>query len=270
MLRWITTLSVLAGLATEEVASELLAPDPFAPLPVVQSYEPIYMLFGGDPAIAKFQVSLKTRLFNPSWDIPGESHSGDGLYFSYSQTTFWDLVNESRPFTDSTYRPEFFWLNDDLRPDWLTERAELWWQAGLRHESNGQGIPGSRSLNVVYVRPSVTVRWRRRRFLTVMPSVWTYVGDLSDNPDIAKYRGYGDLRIIGGKEDGLQFSFLGRIGEELDRGYAQGDLTFPLSRVGTPYVRPFIHIQASTGYAESLQDYRSRNSRILIGLSFVR
>jgi len=266
MLRVAAIVSVLSGLA----ANELPTPDPYAPLPIVQSYEPIYLLFGGDPAIAKFQVSLKTRLFNPSWDTPADGHSGDGLYFAYSQTTFWDLVNESRPFTDSTYRPELFWLNDDLHPAWLTDRAELWWQAGIRHESNGQGEPESRSLNVVYLRPSIGVQWRRRRFLTVMPSVWTYIGDLSDNPDIARYRGYGDLRIIGGKEDGLQLSFLGRLGNQFDYGYAQGDLTFPLSRVGTGYVRPFVHLQLSTGYAESLLDYRERNTRFLVGLSFVR
>jgi phospholipase A1/A2 len=268
-MRWLVMTGLLLGLAAEEADPPILA-DPVAALPSVQSYEPIYLLFGGDPAIAKFQVSLKTRLFNPTWGTPKEGHVGDGFYFGYSQTTFWDIVNESRPFVDSSYRPELFWLKDDLHPTWLADRAEFWWQAGVKHESNGQGDPGSRSFNVMYVRPSITVRWSKRRFLTIKPTVWNYIGDSSDNPDIAKYRGYGDLQIIGGKDDGLQVSFLGRIGAGFDRGYAQFDLTFPLSRVGTGYFRPFLHLQASSGYAESLAAYRDSEQRFLLGMSFVR
>jgi len=272
--RWAGRICLLGALALLGIpvvaAVEPASTDPIAPLPVVQAYEPIYLLFGADPEIAKFQVSLKTRLFDPSWDTPRAGQARDGLYFAYSQTTFWDLVNESRPFVDSSYRPEFFWLKDDLHPQWLTDRAELSWQAGLRHESNGQGEPDSRSFNVVYFRPSLAVDWTRRRFLRVVPTAWIYIGDLSDNPDIARYRGYGDVRVTGGKDDGLQVSLLGRAGSQFDRVFMQLDLSFPLSRVGTSGVRPFLHVQASTGYAESLQDYRERDRRFLIGISFVR
>lgn len=260
----------MAWAAWAEDAPVPARPDPIAPLPLVQSYDPIYLLFGGNPAIAKFQVSLKTRLFNPTWDTPLDGRVGDGLYFGYSQTTFWDLEAESRPFDNSSYRPEFFWLQDDLQPDWLTARGELWWQAGLRHESNGQADPDSRSFNQIYFRPSLTLRWDRRRFLTVRPSAWIYVGDISDNPDIAQYRGYADVWVTGGKEDGLQAALLARIASGLDRGYLQLDITFPLSRATSGYFRPLLHLQGTMGYAESLDDYRQREDRVLAGFSFVR
>lgn len=244
--------------------------DPIAPLPWIQAYEPIYLLFGGHPVIAKFQVSMKSRIFNPTWGTPRDGRTAEGLYFGYSQTTFWDLESESRPFTDSSYRPEFFWVQDDPQPDWLGGRAELSWQTGLRHESNGQADPESRSFNIVYLKPTLTWRWQRRRFLTVAPSAWVYVGDLSDNPDIADYRGYADLRLWGGKEDGLQGALLGRLGAGFDRGYLQADITFPLSRATAGYFRPLLHLQASVGYADSIDNYNEREDRLLVGFSFVR
>jgi len=54
----------------------------------------------------------------------------------------------------------------------------------------------------LYLRPTAVLRGGERTAITLTPRIWTYVGDLTDNPDIEDYRGYADLRaIVGWAED---------------------------------------------------------------------
>ena len=65
----------------------------------------------------------------------------------------------------------------------------------------------------------------------VCAKLYTYVGSLSDNPDIAKYRGYADIRVVF-VGSGMGFSWRhGRIGNEWNRGSIQVDLTYPLTKI---------------------------------------
>jgi outer membrane phospholipase A len=202
-----------------------------------------------------------------------------GLYFAYSQTSFWDLGAASSPFFDNSYRPEVLLSYGDLlrdeRPAWM---RDLGIQVGVQHESNGQDGAESRSMNFVYVRPSITfgapeveeAGGRGGLFLTVAPRVHTYIGRLSDNPDVEDFRGYGDLRVTVGRRGGLQLAAIGRIGDDWDKGSLQLDLSYPLRPLLRNNIDVFLHAQFFTGYGESLLLYNDADTTFRIGVSLIR
>ena len=79
----------------------------------------MYFLYGtNDPSI-KFQVSLKYQIFNPKGSWAQAAPWIEGFHLAYTQTSFWDIAGESKPFFDSSYRPELLWLYDQPDPHWL-------------------------------------------------------------------------------------------------------------------------------------------------------
>lgn len=236
--------------------------------PALSPEEPIYFLFGhGDDhgADARFQISFKYRPFEPKGSIAQYAPFLSNLYFSYTQTTLWDIGGDSSPFRDTSYRPGIFYrwagASRGVLPDV--------WRIGVEHESNGQGGVDSRSLNIAYVRPSWDIDLANGKRLTFSPKVYTYL-DKDENSDIAHYRGYVDWQLRYGREDGLMLTGLYRQGT---RGYATGqlDISYPLSdrilsRTGT-----FAHLQIFSGYGETLLDYnKDRDTQIRLGISITR
>ena len=61
--------------------------------------------------------------------------------------------------------------------------------------------------------------------MTLSPRAYYYVGGLEDNPDLADYRGYVDLRASIGWADSLMLDGTFRLGDDWDHGSAQLDLT---------------------------------------------
>lgn len=239
-------------------------------LPRFSPHEPIYFLVGPDRPNAKFQVSFKYQVLNPegSWSqtIPPLS----GLHLAYSQTSFWDLEDDSAPFLDSSYRPEVLWSAKDWRiEDSVVSRVGF--QLGLMHESNGRDGGDSRSLNTFYIRPSVTFGDPEGMFVTFAPRMYTYVfGMDATNDNIADYRGHFDLRLIAGERDGLQLAVIGRVGDDWDKGSVQFDLSYPMRRFFNNNVDLYLHAQYFTGYGESLLGYDEYTNRWRVGVSIVR
>src|SRR5688572_7996581 len=68
----------------------------------VSVYEPVYVIVGGDGGLnAKFQISLRFRLFDDRGRLARQLPWIDDLYLSFSQTSLWDLGELSKPFKDS-------------------------------------------------------------------------------------------------------------------------------------------------------------------------
>ena len=63
------------------------------------------------------------------------------------------------------------------------------------HESNGRDGVYSRSLNIIYLKSRGRFGRVNEPNVTITPRILTYVGDLSDNPDIATYRGHFDFEV---------------------------------------------------------------------------
>jgi phospholipase A1/A2 len=104
----------------------------------------------------------------------------------------------------------------------------------------------------------------------LQPRVWTYLGDLTDNSDIAEYRGYGDLRAVIGWKRGPQLSAIGRIGKDGDHETLQLDFTYPLMGFFPRSFSLYLHVQYFTGYGESLVRYNQRESSLRAGFSLTR
>ena len=69
----------------------------------VSVYEPVYFIVGGDGGLnAKFQISLRFRLFDDHGRLARRLPWIDDLYLSFSQTSLWDLGELSKPFKDSS------------------------------------------------------------------------------------------------------------------------------------------------------------------------
>jgi phospholipase A1/A2 len=249
----------------------------------VKPHEPVYIVAGNAEPSTKFQLSFKYQIFDPNGAIAQKVPVIGGLYFGYSQTSLWDLGNEdeSNPFRDSSYRPELlvsyesvdrFLRREDENgnvsglPDWV----KLGFQAGVKHESNGRSFPESRSVNIVYARPIITFTARDGLFLTLAPTVWASIADVSDNPDIEDYRGYGDLRVVMGQAGGVQLAAIGRMGDTGDNRSLQLDLSFPIRQLSSGNLDVYFHTQYFMGYGESLLRYDTTDYSLRFGISLVR
>lgn len=231
-------------------------------------YEPIYIIGGGDSPEVKFQLSFKYRLAGfgggPTED---PSHS---IQFAYTQRSLWDVGSKSSPFYDTSYIPELMY-------QWITTKAEptsskLAWlglQSGVRHESNGQADPGSRSLNEAWVRVLFTMGRLDGWHLVLVPEAFDYIGGLSDNPDLERYRGNFELRAGIARADRESLLLTWIPGKGSSRGSRQLDLTFPI-RIPAIGFGTYLMIQYFDGYGESLLSYNERSSSLRIGFALVR
>ncbi len=234
-------------------------------------YEPMYFIGGTQAPNIKFQFSLRYRLFTPTGPLATAMPFFRGFNFAYSQTSFWDVSNSSEPFFyDNSYRPEAFYYLESLPGVKTNPGSQLGLQIGLGHESNGQLPPDHRSLNIVFIRPLVTIGGSSDWFLTLAPKIYDYIGGLPDNPDMPKYRGYCDFRVVGGLRDGLQLGMIGRVGRDGNRGSIQLDLTYPLTKIFNGNTDLSIDAQYFDGYGDTLLTYNQRTSIFRIGVALVR
>jgi outer membrane phospholipase A len=227
-------------------------------------YEPIFFIAGSHPA-AEFQVSLKYKIldFKDNWDPL--TH----LYFAYTQTSFWSIFVRDPSFYDTSYKPSgFFYYPDVLR----NKVFQLDLQFGGEHESNGRGGTLERSFNTIYLQPTATVDLPHNFQITLQPRAWVYcvVGD--NNPNIADYRGYADLRTAviwnnPGSGEKIQLATRLRLGDEANHAGLQVDLRFNLANA--PVLRKFnpaIQLQYFTGYGQTLLQYNQPSTGYRAGI----
>lgn len=206
---------------------------------------------------AKFQFSVKKPIISNFFKM------NETIYFGYSQTSWWQLYEDSSPFRETNYRPEIFM---ELPYGKKGKTLLKGFKFGFLHESNGQPVESSRSWNRLYL-----TSYFQLGNLFLSPRVWYRIPEErsdDDNPDIEKYMGYGDITLLFPYKnqtfklllrDNLRFS-------EDNKGYVQFDWTFPL--FGSK--NTFGYIQASSGYGESLIDYNEDINRFSFGISLSR
>jgi outer membrane phospholipase A len=235
-------------------------------------HEPMYFIGGPKDPQIKFQLSLRYRIFNPEGPLASQFQLLKGFNFAYSQTSLWDWSNPNMPFFyDTSYRPEFFYYLENLPKGTLPEGWQVGFQGGVGHESNGLRDPDHRSLNIVYLRPIFTISDKSTDlFLTLAPKFYDYIGEINLNPDISKYRGYCDIRAVVGQRDGLQLATIGRIGSNWDKGSAQMDLTYPLTKILGGNVDLLLDAQYFVGYGDTLLTYNKYTQVFRVGLAIVR
>lgn len=200
----------------------------------------------------KFQISLKLSVAD---DLFAEN--GD-LVFAYTQVSVWQAYNKdaSSPFRDTNYEPELF-LSFDTDGDVLGLRARLL-TVGAVHQSNGRSDALSRSWNRIYAN---FVLERGNFVCSVKP--WWRVPEPEEednNPDIAKYYGYGEFRAAYKFREHVFATMLrNNLRVDGNKGAMELDWSFPLVRQIKGFVQYFC------GYGETLLDYNELDRRFGVG-----
>ncbi|MEK6347550.1 MAG: phospholipase A [Burkholderia sp.] len=260
--------TVAATAGTPSPAGDALSTGAQGLLSRISYYEPMYIGVGvnGDVS-AKLQFSFKYRLHMP--DNPASRSLLDNLYFAYTQTSIWDLSADSKPFRDTSYKPRLFYYVADtgLHSPWFTRMG---FAAGIGHESNGKAGPDSRSLNILFVQPTWEFGDLTSYHWQVSPMLYYYLG-ISDNRDIADYRGYMDLVVKYGSPDGWQLSTTLRKGTHHWYGSVDTQLSYPLAKLFGNAWGGYVWIGYFNGYGEDLLDYNQRQHWIArVGVSIAR
>lgn len=202
----------------------------------------------------KFQLSLKTKVMEDLFDTSAD------LWFGYTQESHWQVYNEdnSRPFRATDYQPEIF-LTQPVTADLPFGGRLRMLGAGAIHHSNGQDDPLSRSWNRAYLMAGA--EWGK---LSVIPRLWARVNNESssseDNPDIEDYMGYGDIKFLYDLPEQQSLSGTLRYNPSTNKGAAQIDYVYPLSKNVNGYIQLF------QGYGESIIDYNHENTSIGFGI----
>lgn len=233
--------------------------------------EPLYFVMGWRELInAKFQFSFKFAFMNPQGVLTRKAPFFSHVYFGYTQTSLWDIEEESKPFYDTSYKPSLFYRHKNVH---RSESGDfrIWGQTGIQHESNGQGGEESRSLNILYVEPVFEFShiWGRGH-LTVSPRLWAYLGTPDENPDIAEYRGYGHLRMAYTGRSDWQVATTIQVGTS-GKGSMQLDGTWPMDKILGRNFDGYLYAQYFNGWGESLRSYNERLPwQLRLGIAVVR
>ena len=206
---------------------------------------------------AKFQLSLKAKVWQGVFGDAGD------LWVGYTQSSRWQVYNStlSRPFRETDYEPEAMLMFD-------TSYHVLGWEGrllgiGFNHQSNGRGLPLSRSWN----RLIANVGFEREGW-TVMIRPWWRIPEsrsIDDNPDISDYVGRGEVEIVhewNGQEFGLTLRDSFRGGSR-QHGSLRFGWSFPIAGNLRGYAELF------KGYGESLIDYNHNATYLGVGVSLL-
>lgn len=216
-------------------------------------YNPMYMIGGNDDL--KLQISFKYRLAR-SWNI----------YFAYTQLMFWDIYDESKPFSDINYNPEIFYR---LFEGWGDSFFNL--DMGYIHSSNGQEGLESRSLDRVFLRSNFGAKIERN-YVSIQLMAYHIYNEDETNKDIVDHLGYysmgffvSDLILV---EDNHHLDlevkvFAGKKVVDFDQGGYQVGLVY---NVESDDFNPSFYLQRYEGYAESLDRYNIKRTEYRLGL----
>ena len=210
-----------------------------------------------DAVELKYQISLKAKL----WD--GVLGTPLRLWGAYTQSSRWQVYNSalSRPFRETDYEPELIaaWPIDYTLAGWRLRQLSL----ALNHQSNGRGVPLSRSWNRVIGEAGFEVgNW------TVQLRPWARVSEdasSDDNPDIADYIGRAEALITGKLGQHIVALQLRHSLRGGDRAHASMQLEWSYPLGGALH----LYTQWFSGYGESLIDYNHRQNKLGVGVSVV-
>jgi phospholipase A1 len=269
--------NLIAGPGTRESTQPLLQPQTYNERSISEfighfsGYQPMYFIAGPYDPAGKFEFSFKYQVFNKDAPLSKSIPTLSGLHLAYSQLSTWALNKPGEPLRDNNYMPEVFYSNEDIKLIHIPGVSELGLQTGYGHESNGVGgTPNERSINMLFFRPIFDFGDPEGLHFYIAPKAYIYVAGVPDNPDIAKYRGYCDLRMAAGWRQGLELSFLGRLGSDYNRGSVQFDLTYPIRDLLGNNVDLYLDAQYFNGYGETLIVYNQRTQAFRLGFALVR
>ncbi len=238
-------------------------------------HDPVYFAlgFGGEDAVgenvtyADFQISFRFEMLGLDQGDGDGWRPWRGLNLGYTQRSYWDLDSRSQPFFDTTFKPALFILYQ-----WLGGRDLSWvhrldLEGGYQHQSNGKGIPDSRSMETWYFKPTFIWRLFDNSFLFVAPRFWNSFQRSALNEDIHDYWGNLDLEVTWRADFGLQLETHYIPAENVDTFGVQA--TYPLDRLWKPLAF-YALVDYRSGAGETLLRYDLEASGWIFGIALSR
>ena len=223
----------------------------------LKAYEPIYALWTHDFKSKKdrkrnelkFSFSLERPML---YDFFGLDEK---ISLAYTQTSWWQVTQDSMPFRESNYAPEIF-MQIPISSTYFIDYAKV----GLMHESNGKDGANSRSWNKAYAETSLNFG-----NLSITPRIWHSFYFDATNDDIRRYMGHSELKL---SYDYARQNFALKLRNNLkfnadNKGAVQFDWFFPIFNSGF-----YGYLQYFSGYGESLADYNQHVDKIGLGVAF--
>ena len=208
-----------------------------------------------EDAEVKFQISVKQQI----GDYPA--------YIAFTQKSLWEMYDgqNSRPFRETNYNPEFFLRSNQFIASGMIARLDL----GIEHESNGAKEPFSRSWNRVYLIPQwslgpISIDYKIWHRLSEPKKKFPEDPEGDENPDIYRFYSHSELKVelnVGQYVIAGQ----GRWNSKTKKGGGLLDMSGPTSLRGLSW-----YLQYWEGYGESLIDYNRYIQRLGWGLMITR
>lgn len=199
----------------------------------------------------KFEIGFKQRLTNLV--LPFKTYA----YLTYRQKSFWDVYQESAPFTESNYNPGIGFGRPFFKENQIDHILFLQFE----HQSNGREAEFSRSWNFL----SLSFLKMHKENWQFGIKAWVPMGPLKDNPDLMEYIGYQESTIAFMPHPRLMLELQLRKAFNWDlKGSAQFSLSYKLDKDANQY----LYLQYYLGYAESLIEYDQNVSMIRVGVVF--
>ncbi len=205
--------------------------------------------FSGNSVDVKFQFSIKYRIFNPGFLL-------SPLHFAYTQTSWWDVGEDSLPFAEHNFNPEFFWL----LPEFSIFDYPFNSRVGVEHLSNGRAGPESRSLDRIYGEAELSLN----NSLALHLKLWNTVNVADENSDYAHYLGNARIGLLWRFSRDLSLQLNGTKGHGNSKYNLQTDLIYQLPSG----INPAIFLTYYNGYGESLLSYQQKSESLRLGFFF--
>ena len=240
---------------------------------------------GNNNAQLKFRISMKFRILEPNLYVL--KYNLFPAYAAYTQKSLWNIGQQSGPFEESNYNPEFFLdypVNAVLLGRFKLRNIVI---SPIEHESNGLAGVRSRSWNRQYVLIRFGLESKDKlavtnSFLSDKASLYVKLWNASGYSDQDAY-----LQSIGSNDTFLDYMGQGEIGLSVRNFLWGGSLRDHQLDIKTPIFRDkrkhsyecefrqqlpnmnfALYLQYWYGYGETLLRFDQFGHRGFAGLSF--
>lgn len=211
---------------------------------------PLNKRLNSSTADAFFQFSIRQRITKSV--LPFNSF----LYLTYSQKSFWNVYEESSPFTDNNYNPGIGLGRYVIRDNKLKGAVMV----SIEHESNGKSDPDSRSWNYINLSGKYFYNMRlSAKALIYLPYV-----DGGNNKDLLRYKGYGIFSVNYIDSQNMWWFTVDLMPrDKFINPNLHTSLSYRVSKNSNQYVT----LDLYHGYGEGLLNYKRYSSQLRIGFT---
>lgn len=200
-------------------------------------------------ADAKFQISFRQLLTRSV--LPFKTF----LFLTYTQKSFWNVYEESSPFSDNNYNPGLGLGRYFLRDNHLI--GNLFVQ--IAHESNGRSGEESRSWNYA----KLAGKYFYNPNVSLAAEIWIPYVDGGKNKNLIDYKGLGQVTVNYLTTNNL---FWASCIINPRKKIGNTNITLALGYKLSARANQYLFAQFENGYAESLLKYNQFQSHVRIGI----